>query len=258
MSAIIAVKYDACELSRYAGSVRMLTDAAVCGPDHVLTGLISKVWSSRKLPLAVSGRGRAKVVELVATSIVRAADVAPSVDDMLEIIIPEFLESLKQREVARFSLVICAWSESRGPEVYSVHPDSSGAAYSVAPYTLMRQSEVWAAAEVKYHEMGSFVRCAVGHPDFLERHGADLMTLVRNKPGTVDSENPSRIVVGTDGGYCVGGFCELTTVTADGVKTVRLRDWPEDKIGQKISPRPLQDLSKLNRHERRAAARRAA
>lgn len=35
--------------------------------------------------------------------------------------------------------------------------------------------------------------------------------------------------------YGIGGHCDLTTVTADGVAIERLRSWP-DEIGQKIEP----------------------
>jgi hypothetical protein len=42
-----------------------------------------------------------------------------------------------------------------------------------------------------------------------------------------------------DGNHYVGGLATLTTVTRDGVQQRVVHRWPEDKVGERIEPRPI-------------------
>lgn len=41
------------------------------------------------------------------------------------------------------------------------------------------------------------------------------------------------------GPYCVGGWASLTSATADGITQKRVHEWPEDRVGELIRPKPL-------------------
>jgi hypothetical protein len=40
-------------------------------------------------------------------------------------------------------------------------------------------------------------------------------------------------------GHKIGGYGQLTTIRPDGIEERRLQEWPEDKIGELIQPRPI-------------------
>ncbi|RWA76889.1 MAG: hypothetical protein EOQ28_04185 [Mesorhizobium sp.] len=240
---------------RYPSSVQLLTDGACYGPDHVLTAIVSKVWSSARLPIAITGRGRLKIVEFVAAQIIDAAERAQSIDDLMDGV-PRIFEDLRACDPPHFDVAIAAWSETNGASLWYFDSGGEFGSPNHAPWELHAVPHSWCASELTGKEMVDLRYRNGPHqqpgrfmwvdPSYLKDYGADVMELIRSKP--------------TGDHFSVGGHCQLTTVTADGVETVTLRTWPEDKIGQKLNPPPM-DLSPskvMNRHERRALARRAA
>jgi hypothetical protein len=242
---------------KYPGSVQLLTDGAAYDEDHVLTAIVSKVWSSRKLPIAITGRGKRRLVEFLATTIVADADSAPSIDHLLEIVVPKLLEDVRRCDPDDFDIAIAAWSEADGPRLYYV--DAGGEMRGEGPaWTLQPRSFAWCASMLSGSEMVDVTykngrppkigRLLSLDPDYLKDYGADMMELIRSKP--------------TNGYFSVGGHCQLTTVTAAGVETVTLRTWPEDRVGMKISPTASSNVvtmrtpaAVMNRQCRRATAR---
>ncbi|PBB79079.1 hypothetical protein CK218_22275 [Mesorhizobium sp. WSM3879] len=229
MSAFIAVKHP--------NRVQLLTDGARYNQDHVLTGIVCKVWSAASVPLAITGRGNLQVVEHIAREIIAEADAEGSVDRVTESFLPEYVEDIRAAGVKDCDLAIAVHSETTGPGLYFF--DTGG---KLGNFKFQRQDSVWCAVELTGKELYDLAgaRFLTNDPAYLDEKGADLMELIRSKP--------------TQGYYSVGGHCQLTTVTAEGVETVTLRRWPQDAVGSKIDPagRPT------NRHERRAAAARRA
>lgn len=238
MSAFIAVKHP--------DRVQLLTDGARYNLDHVLTGIVCKVWSSNILPIAITGRGNLQVVEHIAREIIAEADAAGSVDHVVDSFLPEYVEDLRRAGLQDNDWSIATYSKTTGPGLHFV---DTGGEFGRNPFVLQSRDDCWAATELTGKELFDLAgaRFITNDRSYLDDKGADLMELIRSKP--------------TQGYFSVGGHCQLTTVTAAGVETVTLRRWPEDKVGQAISPKPADRASQtrpMNRHERRAAARRAA
>ncbi|MDG4898046.1 hypothetical protein P9272_31380 [Mesorhizobium sp. WSM4976] len=225
MSAFIAVKHP--------HRVQLLTDGARYDRDHVLTGIVSKVWSSSILPIAVTGRGNLKIVEHIAREIIAEAE-ADSVDHAIETHLPEYVEDIKAAGVKDCDLAIAVYSETAGPSLYFF--DTGG---EFGTFKFQSQDIVWCAAELTGKELYDLAGARFLDETYLDDKGADLMELIRSKP--------------TQGHFSVGGHCQLTTVTAEGVETVTLRRWPHDRVGSRIDPTG----KPMNRRERRAARRAA-
>ncbi|CDX29047.1 conserved hypothetical protein [Mesorhizobium sp. SOD10] len=229
MSAFIAVKHPS--------RVQLLTDGARYDQDHVLTGVVCKIWSAARVPLAITGRGNLQVVEHIAREIIAEAEVAGSVDHVVETHLPEYVEDIRTAGVKDCDFGIAAWSETTGPAMYYL--DTNGQ-FSTRAYELRSKDDIWCASELTGKELYDLAGARFLDDTYLDDKGAELMEIIRSKP--------------TQGYYSVGGHCQLTTVTAKGVETVTLRRWPQDRVGSRIDP----TRKPMNRHERRAAARRAA
>lgn len=244
MSGYIIADYDDC--------IHMLTDAAQYDQHGILTGIVSKVWKSSRAPVAITGRGYRQLVEGYAQLLTGIVDDAGSVDAAL----PHWKEALafmrdRHRE-GSFELKIAAWSETHGPKLYSCTSQLEG---SVDPdvfgLTERRRGSILMSGDVDWGPVYSVAKISIDNPDFLVRHGADIMELMRRCPATLAIEHPDQKL----GRYSVGGRCDLTTVTARGVVTRTLRVWP-DRLGERINPftRELNITPMLNRKLRRAAA----
>jgi len=239
-------------VSDYSDRIHMLTDAAQYDQHGVLTGVVSKVWKSERVPVAITGRGYRQLVEGYAQLLTGIADDAGSVDRAL----PHWKEQLAfmrdQHREGSFSLMIAAWSETAGPRVYSCTSDLRGSLDSqVFELTERRSGAFHMSGDVDWDRVYDTSKVRIDSPDFLVRHGVDLMEMMRRQPATLAIEHPDQ----KTGRYSVGGRCDLTTVTAKGVATRTLHIWP-DRIGEPINPFSQEKniVPLLNRKQRRAAA----
>jgi hypothetical protein len=121
------------------------------------------------------------------------------------------------------SVLVALWDD--GPQLWAIHSDNEIDARlePFVPVRLMRSLDLMPGTEpavfgreVAFEDRSSFDPA---------RDGLALLEHQRREPWA--KENGDQ--------YLVGGFAELTTVSADGVHQRRLDTWP-DKIGRKIEP----------------------
>ncbi len=237
MSCVVSIKYT--------DGIRLMTDGLAYDLYGVVTGKLRKVWSAKAAPVAVAGRGSQAMVDRFAKSICGAADNL-GVDEMLRTV-EAYLCQLRTRQLPHFELLIAVWSESSGARhfIFTTHEKSKG----FEPWCLIEQPEqVIGAPQINPRDVSPPITTAISDPLFLQRHGADMMELMRRCFGRVS-------MLHDDSGYgsVVGGQCDLTTVTANGVETVTLRTW-HDRVGEKIQPFG-RNVVPMNRQQRRALER---
>lgn len=202
-------------------SVVVLTDGAVYDLSGKLLSVRRKVATSDKVPLAVAYRGRLILGELVAKAVIDAVE-AVGFDNALA-----SLPALLQGVPAEFDLELVIAGISEGGPVHRVYDNK-------------RRTMVDPGA--MHWGFGSDGRAvtldAIGVPpprgEALEawfgRNGATIFGYFRRLPVPIDPEDPN-----TDRQYLIGGQCDLTIVSLDGVETETLHTW-RDKTGQRIDP----------------------
>lgn len=218
MSAFYALAHD--------DRIEMLTDGAVYEDDGTLTAIRRKVWYSDKLPMAITGRGASKAVELMAMAVL-LPDVYGSVDKVIDGI-PALLDKMAEKTAGAASgarmieMVIAAISETRGPVLlYAANTNAYGLDW-LEPFKLYDVGHEWGGgtpADIS----------GIDISDGLRGCGAELFERMRRIPGP-SAERPDLPDV-----YGIGGHVDLTTVRASGVTVERLRTWP-DEIGERIDP----------------------
>lgn len=208
----------------YGDRIELLTDGAVYEDDGTLTAVRRKVWHSERIPMAVTGRGNASAVQLLAMAVL-LPDAYGSTDRVLEAV-PGLLDKMaaKQHGGAKpgyFEIVIAAISETRGPVIfYASSADCYGAGY--VPFTLVEAGS----------EFGGGVPidpAGIDVSDGLRTCGAEIFERMRRVrgPNPTAPELPPL--------YGIGGHVDLTVVRPGGVTVERLRTWP-DVIGEPIDP----------------------
>jgi hypothetical protein len=148
-----------------------------------------------------------------------------------------------------FELMIAVWSETAGARhfVFSTHDKSGG----FPPFELLEQpQQIVGGPQIDPRQVQPPITTPIGHPAFLERHGADVMELMRRQNFVAPILHEGLA------GFVIGGQCDLTTVNAAGVETVALRKW-DDRIGEKVQPygRNVASITRMTRQQRRSAKR---
>lgn len=218
MSAFYAVVRD--------DKIEMLTDGAVYEDDGTLTAIKRKVWYSDKIPMAITGRGASKAVELMAFAFL-LTDVVGSVDNTIDGI-TKALEKLAEKAAATdvqpavIEMLVAAISETRGPMLlYASNANAYGFDW-LEPYKLYDVGAEWGGGAIPDVS-------GLDGSDGLRNCGAELFSRMRRIPGP----NPAKPDLPEV--YGIGGHVDLTTITANGVTVERLVEWP-DVIGRKIEP----------------------
>jgi hypothetical protein len=236
--------------------IKILTDGAIYTPDGVLVDVRRKVWTSEVVPLAVTGRGATDPVEDLATGCVLYADAKASFDEAMQRV-QEALDrgaarlASGQRAKNDVELVFAGYSETEGFVQYlcASHDRHAG----LPAWKLQRADDLVVAgpvvspAELRAMEIDPE---RLRDADFFDRHGADILEVMRKKKG------PNPVHPELSELYGIGGQCDLTTITAEGATTRTLRTWP-DKIGERIDPFSADVVQLVTRQQRRAAERAA-
>ncbi|WP_139788976.1 hypothetical protein [Manganibacter manganicus] len=206
--------------------IELLTDGAVYEDDGTLTAIRRKVWYSDKIPMAITGRGAAKAVELVAYAFL-LTDMIGSVDNTIDGI-TKALDKLADKaaatesEPAMIEMLVATISETRGPMLlYASNANAYGLDW-LEPFKLYDVGREWgggAPIDPAGLDLSAGLRSC----------GVELFERMRR----VSDINPARPDLPAIHG--IGGHVDLTTVTASGITVERLRTWP-DIIGEKIDP----------------------
>lgn len=156
-------------------------------------------------------------------------------------------------------LVICGWSDARmRPESYMICPSGD------LPPGVTQETIDAGGIAPRALELMRLPNSVVG--PMIEDGGA---MAAAGFPGIDSDWAPARVRAGLraaievqrrtkfDGGdgagYWVGGFATLTIVTQDTVSESVLCRWPEDKIGERIAPLPI-DWSRFRREQLQVVA----
>jgi hypothetical protein len=243
----------------------ILTDGAVYDATGTVRRIERKVCAASTVPFAVTSRGHHGFGEEFGSLLCATADAARSVDFLLAHL-PDLLERLKakastygemqEHQVSQF--LIACWSETRGPLHMAFETSQTPFNITDAPFTVKELGPVQIAGTAISDEDIRARGIRTKSPaepliGYMREVGADFMEIMRNVEGVVNWRGDGRQTR-----HLIGGQCDMTVVSAEGVTTETLRVW-DDKIGRQIkpkaAPRTVVAFPGMNRQQRRAAER---
>jgi len=213
--------------------VQILSDAAIYLPDGTLVDFKQKVFTSPSVPLAVISIGSSEMGDIISEAIIEVSAIGSF--DVAILIIEEIIHRLEGHvpDGHDFSLILSGISESRGPCHFfaTTKVNDKTPAYSLFQLSTPEFGNMVGTSAEELAAIGftPAVAQALG-PDFLRQYGVALAEVMRRKK-TTNWMAPDRPAL-----HIIGGFLQLTTITAEGCATETLTTWPEDQIGQKINP----------------------
>lgn len=217
MSAFYAVAYE--------DRVELLTDGAIYQPDGTLTDIRRKVWTSDRLPMAITGRGDSGLVEVMANVMLTVSCIG-TFDKAVERIDGMLQRRAEKGAHADFEMVICGISETRGPVIYYFATVNAHGIDGFEPWRLHRMpGEFGGGNPLTDDEIASLGDASTGLLDV----AVPLFNTMRMKKG-VNPVSPDLPPL-----YGIGGHIDWTIVAANGAETMRIHEWP-DVIGEKIDP----------------------
>lgn len=236
----------------------LLTDgAATC--NGLFVGDFSKVFAANTAPLAVTFCGDQEIGEMMAADICAQADHSGAAYEIAAL--PDFVRQVKERHIAAgcpdiaVDVLVTAFVPGIGGVHRAFKTRSStirrvgSAPIDVPAFTVTEPPRMTSTHQITADGLDAAMIPLIepGEPELLwwYRNGADVMQMLRKQ----------KIDWNGGHGYGIGGHVDLTTITAAGCRTERLRTWP-DEIGAKIDPfRVAAPPIPMNRKARRAMAR---
>jgi len=212
--------------------IELLTDGAIYDDNGVLLDTRQKVWTSPRIPFAVTGRGCSATVDLIAQSFLTFSCMG-SVDRALDAI-AESLASFDKMPATQFEMVITAISETRGPAIYYL---ASANHYDLPDFGPLKLydfgHEIAGGPQLAAAEAASFIH-SYDPEQGLRSIAVPLFEVMRRKRGP----NPARPDLPDHFG--IGGHVDLTVVTSGGCTVECLHTW-DDVIGKPIDPNACRD-----------------
>lgn len=209
----------------------MLTDGAAYNQAGVVHAIGRKVTIAKAVPFAVATRGHRTLGAEFAGMLCDGVDKF-GVDLFLERLTEYFeiwrydprMRSLTAGE-RMIEVVLAGWSESRGGFHLKFRSDYENAFRIEQPDALQYSGPMDTDPRefLLIPEPGTFTPAG-----WLRRGGLDFMEACRGQLGKFHYG-------GGEPFYAIGGQCDLTSITADGVTVETLRIWP-DVVGEKIDP----------------------
>lgn len=222
MSAFFSFQYDDC--------IQLLTDGGFFDAHGNLVHVGSKVMRVSGMPIVLSGRGVVSdVFSLPATIEKRIGNLGllGTVDRVLDALREMFRGIAKDHGHIDVEYIVAAWSETAGPQHYFVHLHGH---WPTPAFELANLGAQMAGGPpVAWDDIAHLGLTAedVASSDFPSVHGVAVMNAMRGKLGRIP---------GTESNiYGVGGLCELTTVSEQGVASRFLCHYP-DQLGKPVDP----------------------
>ena len=213
----------------YGDRVELLTDGAIYTEDGTLIATREKVVRIASVPAAITARGAMEPLDAIGLYLEMVGAITGSFDAAM-IQLDSLITKMKDQGGPAFEMVICGISETDGPVI--AYFCTAKAYPQFEPFTLYRiyDAELCGGAALDTAaELPAAGITAESVKDGLAAKGADIMELMRRKPG------PNPIRPDLPPVYGIGGHVDHTVIRADGVTTTRLRTWP-DVVGAKINP----------------------
>lgn len=211
----------------YADRIELLTDGAIYTDDGVVVETREKVWRSERLPLAFAGRGNNSSIQLMGLALDAVSIAGKSIEEILEWL-SGTLETKRRQGAPAFDGIIASVSKTNGPQLhwFTTYGEFEG----FEPFKLYDVGAEWGGGPTPTDE----TLAAWGFPEKMSNS-----TLAESGPDLFEAMRQTKMAHLAAPGqpmlHAVGGHVDLTTVTAKGSTTKRLRTWP-DKIGEKIKP----------------------
>ncbi|WP_277968198.1 hypothetical protein [Sphingomonas echinoides] len=207
----------------------LLTDGASFDADHNVRQIGSKVVELPGQNMAIAWSGYAMIHDL-------EAGVAAAGSTQREILsaLPGIVQRMATANVAvgvrdgvptpPLYLLVALWDAAADePQLWAIHSCTQIFGPVYTPYTLIRVEQYGALGPQQQTVIFGRPVNQADPADFdVRRDGLTLLEAERAEPYE-------------DGHYAVGGFAELTTVTADRVEKEILRRW-DDPLGKPITP----------------------
>jgi hypothetical protein len=230
---------------RQRQAVHILSDGAFCDPTGIVCEIGPNAFALPHLPAALAIRGSTHFMPFLVHRLSRECR---SFDDMLGRIVPVAHEVHVSFPMAfgtlgygsiepDFDIVAVGWSKSRGvPASYLVcsHDRAVAQGLAATAWQLVELPDVLIAPPIAEKQI-SAVGWEVPHSPESFRPDVDgvaLLKVQRLSRRQLDVSSGMRGEV-----YVVGGFIQLTSVSAHGVSSDVLHWWP-DEVGRRIEPRP--------------------
>jgi hypothetical protein len=221
------------------GSIFMGCDAANYYEDTgEITGFALKAFIVPAWPGAIAGRGCAAGADIASAAI---KETFTSFDDAIAGLNDELPQMVRRFELRHpFELILAGFSKERGgPESWFIQTQGSptGPGYP-PPYTVFRAPNVMVgpAPTIETRLAATGAAFTIMHENY------DPPTIISQLSQMLEMQRRYE----HDGKFFVGGSGHLTIITADKIEQRTLQEWPEDKIGGVIQPRPI-DWRKWNR-----------
>lgn len=223
MSAFYAVAYE--------DRVELLTDGAVYSNDGTVEMMDEKVWRSKTLPAAFTGRGNHLAVKILGTTLSMLSARAQTFDALF-LEFKEVVEKQKGRDNApAMDGLLVGVSETLGPVMYYFHTwPNADEMNGMEPWTLYDAGkEILHASTPDQRALRDSGLPMFFSLDGLLEHGVAFFNVLRAHK-MQHWAAPGRPEV-----YAIGGHLDWTVVAANGAETMRIWEWP-DVIGEPIDP----------------------
>jgi hypothetical protein len=221
MSAYYAVAYE--------DRIELAVDGAMYRDDGTITALPEKFWISDRLPIVCVGAGQVDL-DAVAVLIDFQSDFYGSVDGVIENLASALARN-GPKTAATMSIVIACWSETQGPQLYwfTTYEAAAELFEGCEPFRIYNAGAEFGGGPQPSAE--TLAAHGLPRPGVaLAECAVDLFEAMR-ETRMCHLAHPDKPML-----YAVGGHVDLVTVRAESVTSKRLRTWPEDRVGHKISP----------------------
>lgn len=206
------------------------TDAAAYDDSGVLTGTRSKVHLLPEWPAVITGRGNSFGIDTASRELARRAT---GFNELVGIASRELPLVVEQFKLDRpFELVLAGFFNGR-PNTFFIRTEGGNDSAGLLPYVAFPMGPTlfgpWPSDELI--AASGFVE---PHPDDApEKVARDMHKLLE-----LQRRTPAE-----DGFPRVGGFAELTVVTPNGIEQRVIHRWAGDRIGERMSPEPVDWLT---------------
>lgn len=254
----------AINIVRQEKAVHIISDGAWYAPDGFMKGFATKVFPLPNMPAVIAVRGSEIWLGMLGVLLGRHFetfdDLVAGIEDVLPSIYEQFTDIAVASGSPDFELYIAGISKARGrSESYLIVSNESEVpegCMSPEAFRLTDLPDITSApfpgndllAEANFETDQAF------HRDRIERDGLHLLEIQRRMTFAPVSGAPE--------GFYVGGFAQLTTVSEDGVKQRIIHRFESDRVGEMLSPEPIDWAARapapMTRQQRRAAMRRRA